>query len=395
MARADKLLEQGIAAARAGDKGTARRLLTRAVRRAPESEAAWLWLSSVLDTPQGRAFCLRRVLDINPENVPALKGLAALEAELATLPPEPEPLPEPEIPPQPEPPPEPEPLPQPVAEPPVPATVPQEVPRQPSRWGDLTHHPRFWPVFVACLAVVALGLVGTLAYAALGGSGGDEQDALAMDVPSPTPWPRGTLRPTFTATATNTPSPTPTSTPTPTFTPTFTPVPSETPAPTATPTRRPQRRSPTATPVPPTPRPALPPRSLDPRLAQLGVRVEPAFAGPGQRYWRLVEARWTDERESAGKHSIYVNALGLNGNPALGQPVIIQWAGGREILTVDAVPGSDWGANFPMYNTLGSYSVAIDGASSDRIVGLGLGTAEMPDFTVHTGFYLTFQLVSR
>jgi hypothetical protein len=48
-----------------------------------------------------------------------------------------------------------------------------------------------------------------------------------------------------------------------------------------------------------------------------------------------------------------------------------------------------------MYNTLGSYSVDIDGAPSDRIVGLGLGTADMPDFTVHTGFYLTFRLVSR
>ena len=79
----DSVLEQGIAAARAGDKGTARRLLTRAVRRAPDSEPAWLWLSSVLDTPQGRAFCLRRVLDVNPENVPALKGLAALEAEMS------------------------------------------------------------------------------------------------------------------------------------------------------------------------------------------------------------------------------------------------------------------------------------------------------------------------
>ncbi|MGD9148255.1 MAG: hypothetical protein PVI80_22010, partial [Anaerolineae bacterium] len=272
-----------------------------------------------------------------------------------------------------------------------------EVPPQPSRLGELIHHPRFWPVFVACLAVIAVGLVGMLAYATLGGSSGDEQDVLALDAPSPTPWPRGTLRPTFTATPTNTPipTPTPTSTATPTFTPTFTPLPTDTPTPTATPTRRPQRRSPTATPVPPTPRPTLPPRSLDPRLAQLGVRVEPAFVRPGQLHWRLVEARWTNERESAGKHSIYVNVLDLHGNLALGQPVIILWAGGREVLTADTVPGSDWGVNFPMYNTLGSYSVDIDGAPSDRIVGLGLGTADMPDFTVHTGFYLTFRLVSR
>ena len=41
--------------------------------------------------------------------------------------------------------------------------------------------------------------------------------------------------------------------------------------PTPTPTRRPRRSPPTETPVPmPTPRPTLPPRTLDPRLAELG-----------------------------------------------------------------------------------------------------------------------------
>jgi hypothetical protein len=48
-----------------------------------------------------------------------------------------------------------------------------------------------------------------------------------------------------------------------------------------------------------------------------------------------------------------------------------------------------------MYNTLGSYSVDSDGAPSDRIVALGLGTAETPNFTIHTSFYLTFRLAVR
>ena len=85
MTEPDLLLAQGIAAARAGDKSTARRLLTQVIQEDSRSEAAWLWLSSVLDTPQGRAFCLRRVLDCNPRNQTAQKGLAALE----TVPPAP------------------------------------------------------------------------------------------------------------------------------------------------------------------------------------------------------------------------------------------------------------------------------------------------------------------
>jgi hypothetical protein len=49
-----------------------------------------------------------------------------------------------------------------------------------------------------------------------------------------------------------------------------------------------------------------------------------------------------------------------------------------------------------MYNTLGSYAVSIGGGlPSDRIVGLGMGTPEQPDFAVHTSFFLTFQRVTR
>lgn len=79
MSSSDSLLAQGIAAAQAGDKSTARRLLTRAVRQDPDSEAAWLWLGGVLETPQGRSFCLRKALALNPGNEAARRGIVALE----------------------------------------------------------------------------------------------------------------------------------------------------------------------------------------------------------------------------------------------------------------------------------------------------------------------------
>lgn len=79
MSSPDSLLAQGIAASRAGDTGTARRLLAEAVRQNPDSDRAWLWLGAVLTTPQGRAFCLRRALALNPAQPKVRQGLDALE----------------------------------------------------------------------------------------------------------------------------------------------------------------------------------------------------------------------------------------------------------------------------------------------------------------------------
>jgi hypothetical protein len=134
---------------------------------------------------------------------------------------------------------------------------------------------------------------------------------------------------------------------------------------------------------------------IDPRLIGLGVRVEPAFVSAGQPYWRLVEARWADERESGGKHSIFVEVLGTGGQRAVGQMVLIRWADGTVALPVKGEPAPGCGVDFGMYNTLGSYAVSVSGAPSDRITGLGLGTAEAPNFTIHTSFYLQYRLVYR
>lgn len=365
MSSHDSLLTRGIAAAKAGDRNAARQLLTRAVRRQPDSEGAWLWLSSVLDTPQGRAHCLRRVLALNPQNQAAQRGLAALEQA-----------------------------------PPAPALVarPADVgigidalPRP-----VLYRQKRFWQAVVACLAVVALGLVVMLAYAAASGGAEEEaQLAMAADI-APTAGPQGTLRPTFTSTPSRTPTATNTATPTSTWTPSPTPTPTATDTTTPTPTHRAWRPRRTSTPTPtPTPRPTLPPRYWDPRLTALGVRVEPAGVVPGQFYWRLVDARWADEAQSAGKHSIFVEVLDTQGGRAVSQPVLLQWADGNTALLVEDRPPPDWAVDFAMYNTLGSYAVSVGGAPSDRVVGMGLGTADAPNFTIHTCFYLIFRLACR
>jgi hypothetical protein len=366
------LLDRGIAAARAGDRNLAREMLTRAVRRHPDSEAAWLWLSSVLDTPQGRAHCLERVLALNPANETARAGLEALHQTrpapvlLATRARD-------------------------VASAPPTLTRAARRPTVP-----LYQRPGFWRGLVGLLAVVALALVGLVLFALFGVHQSSSDQVLAAALAPPAPL--GTLRPTFTATPTHTPLPT--DTPTPTHTPTITPLPTDTatftPSPTETPTRRAQRAPATAphTPVP-TPRPTLPARVVDPRLAGLGVRIEPVGTSEGQLHWRLVEARWANEQESAGRHSIFVEVIDQQGRRAAGQTVLIQWAGGAAPLPVkaDAPPGC--AVDFGMYNTLGSYWVSIGGMPSDRVTGLGLGTQESPNFTIHTSFYLTFRLAYR
>jgi len=177
--------------------------------------------------------------------------------------------------------------------------------------------------------------------------------------------------------------------------PTDTPVPTDTPIPTPTP--QPKRVTSAAAPVAPTaiPEKPQPPRNLDSRLASLNVAIQPAGVRPGQLYWRLIEARWENEAEAGGDHTIYVEVLDENGNRIVGQPVEIYWASGSLVVVTEDKPHPIYATNFPMYNALGSYAVKVPGLPSDQIMGMGLGTPDQPAFTVHTNFFLTFQRVRR
>jgi len=211
--------------------------------------------------------------------------------------------------------------------------------------------------------------LATLAHAL----GADEEGLLAYVVTL-------THTPTFVPTATDTvlPPPTPTETPGPTTNPTATPAALPTSAPTLPPT-------PTPMPVP-----TLQPLRWDSRLdiwLYPPVRLEPAAAEPGQTYWRLIVAEWRSPDESGGAHYIYINTIDETGNPLPGQRVFVD-NGGRTVLATEYKAGTDYGVTFPMYGTLGSYTCHVEGLS-DRVVGLGLGTAKGDE--THTAFRLVFQ----
>lgn len=199
--------------------------------------------------------------------------------------------------------------------------------------------------------------------------------------------------------------PTPTHTPLPTQTaiPTSTPLPTNTPtpAPTATATQPPpafvQELLPQA---PPTPEPvaavaAVAPRAWDPRLDQLGVRVEEAQVAPGQQYWRLIEARWADEQQSGGKHHIYVEVLDENGNRIVGQPVTVFWGDGSYTGGIEDKAAPDFGYNYMMYAAGNAYNVKVEGLPSEILVGAGMGSIEQPKYGIHTSFYLVYQRATK
>jgi twitching motility two-component system response regulator PilG len=62
------LLQQAIAAAKVGDKAKARPLLIDVTEMDPGNEAAWMWRASVSLTPKDAAWCLNKVLALNPAN---------------------------------------------------------------------------------------------------------------------------------------------------------------------------------------------------------------------------------------------------------------------------------------------------------------------------------------
>jgi TolB protein len=71
-------LQAGIAAAKAGDKASARELLEAVLAKDDRNELAWIWLASVVATVRERRICLERVLAINPRNERARTALAQL-----------------------------------------------------------------------------------------------------------------------------------------------------------------------------------------------------------------------------------------------------------------------------------------------------------------------------
>jgi len=77
------LLRQGIAAAKTGQKETARNLLTRVVEQDERNLTAWLWLSGVVESLDDKQVCLENVLALDPENQAARQGLDSVREQKA------------------------------------------------------------------------------------------------------------------------------------------------------------------------------------------------------------------------------------------------------------------------------------------------------------------------
>lgn len=77
----ETIMEQGIEAARSGEKQRARDLFIHAIELDQRNERAWLWLSSVVDSQADKEICLENVLLINPDNTYAAMGLQHLRQQ--------------------------------------------------------------------------------------------------------------------------------------------------------------------------------------------------------------------------------------------------------------------------------------------------------------------------
>jgi hypothetical protein len=76
----DNLIQVGVQALRDGERAQARALFQALARRHPDHVKLLLWLAASLDSPAERRGALERVLEIDPQNAVAQKGLAALDA---------------------------------------------------------------------------------------------------------------------------------------------------------------------------------------------------------------------------------------------------------------------------------------------------------------------------
>ncbi|HET7090605.1 MAG TPA: hypothetical protein VFL17_18390 [Anaerolineae bacterium] len=75
----DTLTSEGIDAFRNGETERARTLFMQALDANPRNEDALLWLSQIAESDTERAGYFRRILDINPGNATARRGLEAIE----------------------------------------------------------------------------------------------------------------------------------------------------------------------------------------------------------------------------------------------------------------------------------------------------------------------------
>jgi predicted Zn-dependent protease len=86
----DEMFDEALQAIRDGQRQRAKDLLTRLIKVDQTKPEYWLWMSATVDSEKEQIFCLQNVLKLDPNSVPARRGLVvlgALRPEEAALPP--------------------------------------------------------------------------------------------------------------------------------------------------------------------------------------------------------------------------------------------------------------------------------------------------------------------
>lgn len=76
----DKMFQEAMEAIEKGERSRARDLLTRLIRSNASNVDYWLWMSTVVDNPGERVFCLESALKADPNNEAARRGLVLMGA---------------------------------------------------------------------------------------------------------------------------------------------------------------------------------------------------------------------------------------------------------------------------------------------------------------------------
>jgi len=77
----DDLLQQGIAAHKAGKRDEARKIFITAVKQNPDNERAWGGMYEVSGNEKERVYCLKQILRINPNHEKAKQMLGSLTGQ--------------------------------------------------------------------------------------------------------------------------------------------------------------------------------------------------------------------------------------------------------------------------------------------------------------------------
>jgi tetratricopeptide (TPR) repeat protein len=86
----DEMFDEAVQALKDGQRMRAKDLLTRLIKVDQSKPDYWLWMSAAVDSEKEQVFCLQNVLKLDPNSVPARRGLVvlgAMRSEEAGLPP--------------------------------------------------------------------------------------------------------------------------------------------------------------------------------------------------------------------------------------------------------------------------------------------------------------------